>query len=242
MLNLHSIETFWAHEWPGIRTVFFLQWCKFKCLYCHNPDTISSKWWKDITKEEILGIIERNKIYFGKKWWVTFSGWEPLLQAKELIEIFKELKILWYNTCIDTNGYTFNDEVVELLKYTDLLLLDIKHLNDEKHKILTGVSNKNTLKFLDYLEKNNKKFWIRHVLVPNYTDDEAHIESLWKYLEKYKTLERLEILPYHTMWVYKWKELWMKYWLEGIKSPSRENIEKTVSILKKYIENVYVRG
>ena len=242
MIKLHSIETFWAHEWPGIRTVFFLQWCKFKCLYCHNPDTISAKWWNEVNDEYLLEIVERNKIYFGKKWWVTVSGWEPLLQAKELISLFKELKIKWFNTTIDTNGFILNNDVEELLKYTDLVLLDIKHLDDEKHKILTGVSNKNVLKFLNYLENNNKKFWIRHVLVPTYTDDEEHIESLWKYLKDYKNLERLEILPYHTMWVYKWIELWIKYWLEGIEQPTKENIEKTKKILHKYIKNVFVRG
>lgn len=242
MLKIHSIETFWAHEWPGIRTVFFLQWCKFKCLYCHNPDTISAKWWKEISDTELLEIVEKNKIYFGKKWWVTVSGWEPLLQAKELISLFKKLKIGWFNTTIDTNWDILNDDVKELLKYSDLILLDIKHLDDEKHKILTWVSNKNVFKFLDYLENNNIKFRIRHVLVPTYTDDEEHIEALGKYLKDYKNLERLEILPYHTMWVFKWKELWMKYWLEWIEQPTKESIEKTVNILKKYIENVYVRG
>ena len=241
MIKLHSIETFWAHEWPGIRTVFFLQWCKFKCLYCHNPDTISAKWWKEVNNEYLLEIVEKNKIYFGKKWWVTISGWEPLLQAKKLISLFKELKNRWFNTTIDTNWAIFNDDVKELLKYTDLVLLDIKHLDDEKHKLLTNQSNKNTLNFLDYLENNNKKFWIRHVLVPTYTDDEEHIKSLWKYLERYKNLERLEILPYHTMWVYKWKELWMKYGLENIEQPTKENIEKTKNILQKYIKNVFVR-
>lgn len=242
MLKIHSIETFWAHEWPGIRTVFFLQWCEFKCLYCHNPDTIAMKWWKEMSDEEILDIVERNKIYFGKKWWVTASGWEPTLQAKWLISVFKELQNRWINTTLDTNGFVLNNDVKKLLKYTDLVLLDIKHFDDEKHKILTSQSNKNTLKFLDYLEENNKKYWIRHVLVPWYTDYEKHIEDLWKHLEKYKNLERLEILPYHTMWVYKWNELWMKYWLEWVEQPSRENIEKCVGILKKYIENVYVRG
>lgn len=242
MLKVHSIETFWAHEWPGIRTVFFLQWCKFKCLYCHNPDTISMLWWKEMTFEEMLKIVENNKVYFWKKGWVTASGWEPTLQAKELKSFFKLLKDKWFHTTLDTNGFLLNDDVKELLKYTDLVLLDIKHLYDENHRLITWRTNKNTLEALDYLEENNIKFWIRHVLVPWYTDDEKHIEDLWKYLEKYKNLERLEILPYHTMWVYKWKELWMKYWLEWVEQPSRENIDKCVNILKKYLEKVYVRG
>ncbi len=242
MLKIHSIETFWAHEWPGIRTVFFLQWCQFKCLYCHNPDTISMKWWTEMSDEELLKIVENNKIYFGKKGWVTASGWEPTLQAKWLTSLFKKLKNSWINTTLDTNWFVLNEDVAELLKYTDLVLLDIKHIDDKKHKTLTWQSNKKTLIFLDYLEKNNIKFWIRHVLVPEYTDNEEDIEKLWKYLQKYKNLERLEILPYHTLWVFKWKELKMKYGLEGIEQPNRESIEKTVNILKKYIKNVYVRG
>jgi len=242
MLKIHSIETFWTNEWPWIRTVFFLQWCEFKCLYCHNPDTIPTKWWKLTTNEQLLEIVEKNKIYFGNKGGVTVSGWEPLLQAKELISFFKELKNRWFNITVDTNGYLMNDDVMELLKYTDLVLLDLKHLDDEKHKILTGVSNKNVLNFLDYLENNNIKFWIRHVLVPTYTDDEKHIESIWKYLKNFKYLERLEILPYHTLWKYKWKELWLDYKLENIEPPSRENLDNTKNTLQKYIKNVYVRG
>ncbi|MDP2090572.1 MAG: pyruvate formate-lyase-activating protein [Candidatus Gracilibacteria bacterium] len=242
MLKIHSIETFGAHEGPGIRTVFFLQGCGFKCLYCHNPDTISMKGGTEMSDEQLLKIVENNKIYFGKKGGVTASGGEPTLQAKGLITLFKELQNRGINTTLDTNGFVLNDDVAELLKYTDLVLLDIKHIDDKKHKLLTGQSNKNTLDFLDYIEQNNIKFWIRHVLVPDYTDNEEDIEKLGKYLQKYKSLERLEILPYHTMGVFKWKELKMKYGLEGIEQPTRESIEKCVGILKKYLGNVYVRG
>lgn len=242
MLKLHSIETFWTNEWPWIRTIIFLQWCKLKCLYCHNPDTISAKWWKETTNEEILKIVEKDKIYFGKKWWITVSWWEPLLQAKDLIPLFKELKHRWFNTTIDTNGFILNDDVKELLNYTDLVLLDIKHMDSDKHKILTWVDNENIFKFADYLKNINKNFWVRHVLVPSYTNDEKHINSLWKYLQNFNSLERLEILPYHTLWKYKWKELWMKYGLEWIKPPTKENIEQTKQILQKYIKNIFVRS
>jgi len=242
MLRIHSIETFWAHEGPWLRTVFFLQWCKLRCLYCHNPDTIPLSWWKEMTDDELLKIVENDKVYFWKKGWVTASGWEPTLQAKWLVSFFKKLKEKGFHTALDSNWFILNDDVKELLKYTDLVLLDIKQLDDEKHKILTWVTNKNTLKFLDYLEGNNNKFRIRHVLVPWYTDDEKHIESIWKYLQKYKNLERLEILPYHTLGVYKWKELWKKYWLEWVEAPSYECIERKKKILEKYIDNVYVRG
>lgn len=241
MLKIHSIESLWAHEWPWIRTVFFLQWCDFKCLYCHNPDTITKKWWKNFSDNEIIDIVEKNKIYFWKKWWVTFSWWEPLLQAKQMINLLKKLKNLWVNITIDTNGSILNDEVKELLKYTDLILLDIKQINEDKHKKLTWISNKNSLDSLEYLEKHNKKYWIRYVLLPWYTDNEQDIDSLWKYLKKYKNMERFEILPYHTLWIFKWKDLKMKYELDNINQPTKESLEITKKTLQKYIKKIYIR-
>jgi len=200
MLKIHSVETFWTHEWPWIRLVIFMQWCKLRCLYCHNPDTINLKWWIEITKEEIISLAIKSKAYFWKKWWITFSGWEPFIQAKELLPVFQELKSLGYNIALDTNWFIFNEDVENLLKYTDLVLLDLKHFYDKNHKKLTWVSNKNILKFANYLEKNKIRFWVRHVLVPNYTDDENHLNDLWSFLKDFTFLERLEILPYHTLW------------------------------------------
>lgn len=241
MLKIHSIETFWTQEWPWIRLVIFMQWCMMKCLYCHNPDTIKLTWWTEMSKEDITSLAEKSKAYFWRKWWLTFSGWECLLQAKELIPVFKELKDLWYNLVVDTNWYIFNDEVKELLDYTDLVLLDIKHFYDENHIKLTWVSNEHTLSFLDYLEKINKNFWIRHVLVPWYTDNEKHLEDLWSHLKNYKNMEKFEILPYHTLWVYKWKELWMKYWLDEVVPPSMEDCKRAKEILERNLEKVFVR-
>lgn len=241
MLNIHSVETFWTQEWPWIRVVFFLQGCLMKCLYCHNPDTLEFKENKLYSNEEIISIVDKVKPYFQKKWGVTFSWGECLAQAENLLPLVKELKQKWYHICIDTNWFVFNSYVEELLKYVDLVLLDIKHLFDEEHIKLTQVSNKNILEFGKYLEKNNINFWIRHVLVPTFTDDEKHLNELWKYFQNYKNLERLEILPYHTLWVHKWKELWFDYKLDHISAPSNEELLKAKNILEKYIPKVFIR-
>ncbi len=241
MIKVHSIETFWTHEWPWIRVVVFMQWCLMKCLYCHNPDTIKLSWWEEMTKQDIISLAQKSKSYFWTKWWLTFSGWECLLQAKELLPIFKELKKLKYNVIIDTNWHIFNEDVEELLKYTDLVLLDIKHINEEQHKKLTWVGNENVLNFAKYLEKINKPFWVRHVLLPWYTDDEKHLNDLWDFLKDFKNMQRLEILPYHTLWVYKWKELWLKYMLDEVIPPNMEACLKAKNILEKHIKNVFIR-
>lgn len=241
MLKVHSIETLWTNEWPWIRVVIFLQWCKFKCHYCHNPDTISEIWWSEILVDEILEIVQKEKEYFQKRWWITFSWWEPLLQADWLLEACKELNKKWYNICIDTNGFILTDKVKELLKYVDIVLLDIKHLDDKKHKELCWVSNKNVIVFIKYLEEIKKRFWVRHVLVPWFTNDIKHINSLWMFLKKFKYMERLEILPYHRLWVYKWRLLWKEYKLENVEPPTNKEINDSELILKKHLKNVYIR-
>ena len=130
MLKIHSIETFWTHEWPGIRFILFLQWCNFQCLYCHNADTIPlSKKWENISQKEVLEKIENSKIYFGKKWGITISGGECLLQVKDLLPFLKELKNRWFHIVIDTNWWVLNDDVKKLLEYVDLVLLDIKQID-----------------------------------------------------------------------------------------------------------------
>lgn len=241
MLNVHSIETFWTQEWPWIRVIIFMQWCLMKCKYCHNPDTIAFKKALQMTDEEIISVVNKVKPYFWTKWWVTFSGWECLTQAWELISIFKKLKELWYHIVIDTNWFVFNKDVEELLKYTDLVLLDVKHFYESEHIELTWVSNKPVLVFADYLEKNQKPFWIRHVLVPTITDDENHLFELWQHFKDFKMLQRLEILPYHTLWVHKWRELGMPYELQDITPPNNESLLKAKSIFEKNIKEVYIR-
>ena len=241
MLKVHSIESFWTQEWPWIRFVVFLQWCFFKCIYCHNPDTIPLEWGKEIQDEEIIEMVKQVVPYFGKKWWFTVSGWEPLVQAKWLISLFEKLKNEWINTALDTNGYIRNEDVKKLLELTDVILLDIKHINNEWHKKITWKDNNNVLEFLDYLENNNKKIWIRYVLVPWYSDQPQYIEEIWEKYGKYKCIERLEILPYHTLGEYKWKEMWWKYELEWTPPPTNLEVEKAETLFKKYFKEVFVR-
>lgn len=241
MLNYHSIESFGTHEWPGIRFVLFLQWCMFKCLYCHNPDTISLDWGKQINSDDVVAKILDMKSYFGKKWWFTVSGGEPMVQAKSLIELFQKLRQEKIHTAIDTNGFIWNDDVKNLVDLTDLFLVDMKHIDDNFHQKITGQSNLNTLKFIDYLKDNNKSMWIRYVLVPWYTDQEEYIRKLWEKLGGYKNIERIEILPYHRLWEHKWKELGWKYALEWVEPPTTDNINKTKEILERYFDKVFIR-
>jgi len=242
MLRVHSIESFGTHEGPGIRFVLFLQWCLFKCLYCHNPDTIPLEWWKTISIEDILKQVVQVKSYFRGKWWFTVSGWEPLLQAKELITLFESLKKEWINIVVDTNWFVWNDDVKQLIELTDLFLVDIKHIDNEWHKKLTGKSNENTLKLIDYLQKKWKPVWIRYVLVNGWTDQVEYIEELGKKLWSYSCIERIEILPYHQLWVHKWKGLGREYGLEGIPATKIQQAEEVKKILEKWFGKVVIRG
>ena len=241
MLRVHSFETFGTHEGPGIRLVVFLQGCHFRCLYCHNPDTWDLKGGKEYTVKEILAKAIDEKPYFGTKGGITVSGGEPLIQRENLYELFQEAHHNGINTALDTNGSILDDKTKKLLEVTDLVLLDIKHIDDSNHKKLTGVSNYVPLQFLDYMESIGQRYWIRYVLVPGYSDQKAALKDLGKHLMKYKHLERLEILPYHTFGVYKYKELGLEYPLKDIKSPEADKIEEARGILSKYVKDVRTR-
>jgi pyruvate formate lyase activating enzyme len=241
MVIVNSIESLGTHEGPGLRTVIFTQGCNLKCLYCHNPETQPQYGGKKYSKDEIVNIILKSKSYYGKKGGITFSGGEPLLQAKAITPIFEKMNKLNISTAIDTSGSLLNDDVKELLKFTNLVLLDIKHIDNEKHKNLTGISNKIILKFARFLEENKIKFWIRFVLVSEYTDDSKNINELGNHFKNYKMVERLEILPYHTLGIEKYKKLSIEYKLKNIKPPSPEKIQSTKEILEKYFAKVVVR-
>ena len=189
--RVHSIETFGTVDGPGIRFVLFLQGCYLQCKYCHNRDTWDLKGGEPKSLDDILEKIKRYKNYMMLSGGgVTVTGGEPFLQAKFLIELFKKLKEEGIHTCIDTSGIVaITDDVKELLKYTDLVLLDIKHIDDEKCKKLVGVSNKRELEFAQYLSENNIKIWIRQVLVPGYTDDEEDLKKLKKFFKNIKILK-----------------------------------------------------
>ena len=235
MLNYHSYETFSTQDGPWIRMVFFLQWCPFRCLYCQNPDTISTDKNKPISKEKILKLVYKEKEYFWKAGWVTFSWWECLLQAKELTPILKLLQENWFNTCLDTNGFLLNNDVKELLKYTDHVLPDIKALDIKSHKKITWVGNLNSLDFIRYIDEQWMNYWVRYVVVPWLTDNEVDIKKLWQFIQSLKNFQRINLLKYHTMAISKRTKLWWDYPLKNIQAATEKDIQKVKQILTKYI-------
>ncbi len=241
MLRIHSIETFGTHEGPGLRLVIFLQGCNIRCLYCHNPDLLSRCGGKLMKRKEIIEIVEKEKEYFGSDGGVTVSGGEPTLQSKSLNKLFRSLKKRNINTALDTNGMIISDNVKKLYKKTDLLLLDVKHIDEKMHIKLTGASNKNVLEMAKYREDMGKIMWIRYVLLPGWNDQEKYLRALGEYFKDYKMIQRLEILPYHTLGVYKYKELGMKYKLSKVLPPTEKNIENARKILSEYFSEVVVK-
>ncbi len=241
MLRVHSIETFGTHEGPGLRLVVFLQGCNIRCLYCHNPDLLECRGGKLMKRKEIIEIAEKQREYFGIDGGVTVSGGEPTLQAASLNKLFRSLIKRKIKTALDTNGTIITDEVKKLYKKTDLLLLDIKHIDEEMHKKLTGSSNKNVLEMAKFRENTGKPMWIRYVLVPGWNDQEKYLRQFGQYFLGYKTIERVEILPYHTLGVYKYKELGLEYKLSKVLPPTKESLEKTQKILSEYFAKVLVK-
>lgn len=230
---VHSFETFTTVDGPGIRFILFLSNCPLRCKYCHNPDTWACKG-KEYSVDDIVNEILKYKNYY-KNGGVTISGGEPLLQIDFVIEIFKKLKKYNMHTAIDTSGITFNENQIEkfdeLNKYTDLYLLDIKEIDEKKHIKLTGKSNKNILEFAQYLSKNNKKVWIRHVIVPTINLDKEDLIKTKEFIDTLNNVERVDVLPYHTLGVHKYKDLGLKYPLEGVRTPTSEEIKFAKEIL-----------
>lgn len=231
--KVHSIESFGTVDGPGIRFVLFLQGCHLQCKYCHNRDTWDINGGEYKSVDEIVEKINRYKNYIiPSGGGVTVTGGEPLIQASFVLELFKKLKENGIHTCVDTSGmFALTDGIKEVLKYTDLVLLDIKHIDDEKCKELVGVSNKKELEFARYLSDNNIKMWIRQVLVPGYTDDGQDLLKLKNFLSTLKTVEKIQILPYHNMGKYKWKKLGLEYPLEGVREANQEDIDIAKKIL-----------
>lgn len=230
--KVHSIESFGTVDGPGIRFVLFLQGCHLKCKYCHNRDTwdINSGEYKSL--DDVFEKIMKYKNYIHPNGGVTVTGGEPLLQVKFLIELFKKLKKENIHTCIDTSGMVpLTEDIKYLLSLTDLVLLDIKHINTEKCKDLVGFNNEKELAFAKYLSDNNIHMWIRQVLIPGYTDDEKDLLQLKDFIDNLKTVDKIEILPYHDMGKYKWKQLGLNYELENVRSTTDEDIKKAKKIL-----------
>ncbi|MCL2354847.1 MAG: pyruvate formate-lyase-activating protein [Oscillospiraceae bacterium] len=231
--KIHSIETFGAVDGPGIRFVIFLQGCSLKCKYCQNRDTWELNAGTEFTATELLEKIRKYKEYIvNSGGGITVTGGEPLLQTEFLIELFKLLKKENYHTAIDTSGIvSITEDIKELLSLTDLVLLDIKHMNDEKCKNLVGRSNKLSLEFGKYLSDNNIPIWIRQVIIPTLTDNEKDLLDLKNYITSLKTVEKIELLPFHQLGTHKWKELGETYELENIPDATKEDIEKAKAII-----------
>lgn len=242
MLKVHSVETFGTQDGPGIRLVIFTQGCDFKCLYCHNPDTISldNEKAKEMSADQILDLLNRQKEYFSNGGGLTISGGEPTLHTKEIIEIFEKVKVAGFHTCLDTNGSILTDDIKKLYELTDLVMLDVKHINEDWHRKLTGQSNKKTLEAAKYRESTGKDMWLRYVLVPGWSDQEEYLKEWAKYFSNFKTVKRVEILPYHKLGVNKYDELGWEYGLKGVEPPTKESIVKTKAIFEEHLKNVVV--
>ena len=235
--RIHSVESFGSADGPGVRYIVFLKGCNMRCQYCYNPDTWAKDGGELMTPEEVLKKALRYKTYWKEKGGITVSGGEALLQIDFVTELFRLAKEKGVNTCLDTSGNPFSLEEPfkskfdELMKYTDLFMLDIKHMDDAAHRKLTGQTNQNILEMAAYLSDHGKAMWIRHVLVPGITTEEDELYRLRSFLDTLKTVERVEVLPYHTLGVFKWKELGIPYQLEGVDPPTKEQIDRAKEIL-----------
>ena len=232
--NIHSFESFGTQDGPGIRFVFFMQGCPLRCLYCHNPDTWDTKVKvQQMTAEEAFAEVKKVKAFI-RTGGVTVSGGEPLLQSDFILELFKICKDEGIHTCIDTSGFIFNNKVKGVLEYTDLVLLDIKHIDPDKYQNITSKPLQPTLDFLDYLLEIGKSVWLRYVLVPTLTDAEEDLRRWAKHVSKYTNIERIDILPFHQMGTIKWEQMNIEYRLKDFSTPTANEVEKAKSIFKDY--------
>lgn len=233
MGRIHSLESFGTVDGPGIRFVVFAQGCPMRCKYCHNPDTWGEGG-REISAEELAKEVLRYRGYFGQKGGVTVSGGEPMLQPEFFTELFAILKSEGIHTCLDTSGICFresDERYAKLIALTDLVLLDIKHIDEEVHVALTGCSGEAPRAFARYLSGIRKPVWIRHVLVPGITDDDGALRRLRKFIDTLDTVERVEVLPYHTMGEAKYEKLGIGYPLKGTPTPTKERVENARRIL-----------
>lgn len=238
---IHSKESFGTVDGPGIRYVLFMQGCPLRCIYCHNPDTWETGKGEKITPDEVLQEFNKNRSFYSKGG-ITVTGGEPLLQVDFLTELFKKAKAENVHTCIDTSGITYNTDnpaymqkLDELMMYTDLVMLDIKHIDPESHKKLTSKDNSRVLDFAKYLETKKIPLWVRHIIIEGYTDKPEDLRKLGEFIGKLKNLKALDVLPYHTMGVNKYKEMGISYPLEGMEALP---MEKAVEAKKYILEGV----
>ena len=235
--RIHSIESFGSVDGPGVRFLIFLQGCKLRCRYCHNADTWRTDGGTLMSADELLDKAERCRPYWGKSGGITVSGGEPLLQIYFPLELLRKAKQRGINTCIDTAGQPFArkepflSKFEELCTLCDLFLVDIKHIDCAAHQKLTGHKNDNILDMLRFLSDEQKPVWIRHVLVPGVTDDDRMLHRLRAFIDTLQNVEKIEVLPYHAMGAYKWKELGLAYTLDNTPPPAAERVKNAERIL-----------
>lgn len=227
--RVHSIDTFSTLDGPGIRTVIFMQGCHLRCKYCQNPDTweMESPAAKEYSVDELMKIIKRGKTYFeASDGGITFSGGEPLLQYKFVKEIFIKCKQEGVSTAFDSSLYISSNKIIELLPYTDLVLADIKQMDDKKSLYLTGSSNLLNLRNIELINEYGVPLWIRYVIAPGWTDASGDIEKMAKFTAKLSSVERIDLLPYHSLGMHKWDILGLKYELQDLAPPSQSLLQK----------------
>lgn len=235
---IHSLESFGSVDGPGVRYVIFTSGCAMRCQFCHNPDTWNMQSGTAYTADELIEKAIKYRPYWGSEGGITVSGGEPLLQIDFLTELFQKAKEEGIHTTLDTSGQPFTKEETYIQKFqklmdvTDLVLLDLKHIDEEQHQLLTGHTNRNILELANYLSDIGKPVWIRHVLVPQRNDEDTYLNRLRDYIHTLRNVERVEVLPYHTLGVYKWKELGLTYSLDGIDPPTKERIANANRILE----------
>jgi len=246
--RIHQVESFGSVDGPGVRYIVFLQGCHMRCKYCHNPETWSMEGGTLESAQDVFNKAYRYKNYWKNNGGITVSGGEALLQIDFVIELFSIAKKNKVHTTLDTSGNTFamTPEYLEkfdrLMEVTDLFMLDIKQIDDEKHRELTGWTNQNILEMAKYLSDNGKDMWIRHVLVPGVTDSDEDLNRLSEFVSELKTVQRFEVLPYHTLGVFKWEELGEQYALKDVPPPNSEQIKRANDILKTAEYKGYMRS
>lgn len=229
--RIHSLESFGTVDGPGTRFVVFVQGCPMRCAYCHNPDTWDLKGGTLMEPSYIIEQYERNEAFYVNGGGLTVTGGEPLMQVDFLIELFTLAREKNIHTCIDSSGIAFNpdnaalmEKMDKLMTLTNLVMLDIKHIDPDKHKELTLQPNKNILKFAEYLNEKNVDMWIRHVVVPGITDDEKYLFDLGYFIGQFHNLKALDVLPYHTMGEKKYAALGIDYRLKGVPAMDKKNL------------------
>jgi len=230
--RIHSFETFGTLDGPGIRFVVFMQGCPLRCIYCHNRDTWDIHGGREYTSDEVVDEMKKYLVFINlSKGGITISGGEPTLQAEFVTEVFMKCKKIAVHTALDTCGFVDVDKVKDLLQYTDLVLLDIKHAVEEKHRKITGVSNQKIREFARYTKEKGIPLWVRYVLVPGYTDSKEDLELAARFISELDNVQKIEVLPYHSMGMYKWKMSGQEYPLKEAKEPTARQVSAAMDIL-----------